>query len=547
MNAADLLFIAPLAPLIAAMLAFAAPLTVVRGALIAAALPGILAGLLAGGETLRAPGLLFGMRLGLDPALGAAMAAVAAVWGLAALHGSERGTDTPAARRYALCFALAMTGQMGAFVAHDLATFYAAFACLSFAGYGLVAQAGSAAALRAARIYVGFVVLGELALFAAFVMIAQAQGGTLMLPGESGVAPPALAWWLLAAGFGVKAGIVPLHAWLPLAHPVAPVPASAALSGATLKAGLVGLMALAPMTLGAPEGFGLLLMALGLSGAYGGAALAALQREVKTALAWSSVSQMGLAAALFGAAHAGLADPAQATTALGLFIVAHALAKAALFLGVAPGLARRASLALLLLPALSLTGAPLTAGYAAKAAAGGAITDDLLKLGIDVAAYGTALAMARALLLMARREPGNAAPERAAALAALVLALGALPLAGASAMPADPLALLKAAAPALLAAALTWAALHWGAVAPPRAHVDPMAPFRPAAVLFKALTYRAGRAMDMIVAMQIQTAALAARLVERLDRAQRRHSERRVWQDAALAMGVIGAALLAAG
>jgi formate hydrogenlyase subunit 3/multisubunit Na+/H+ antiporter MnhD subunit len=544
-NPANLLFLAPMAPLLAAVLALGAPLTFVRGALIAAAIPGVLAGLLAGGQTMAAPGLLFGMQLGLDAALGPAMAAVAAVWGLAALHGSERGTDTPVARRYALCFALAMAGQMGAFVAHDLATFYAAFACLSFAGYGLVAQAGSAAALRAARIYLGFVVVGELALFAAFVLIAQAQGGALPLPGDTGIAPPALAWWLLAAGFGVKAGIVPLHAWLPLAHPVAPVPASAALSGATLKAGLVGLMGLAPVTLAAPQGFGLSLMGLGLLGAYGGALFAVLQKEVKTTLAWSSVSQMGLATALFGAAHAGLADPAQTVTALGLFIVAHALAKAALFLGVAPGIARRASLALLLLPALSLTGAPLTFGYSSKAAAGAAITDSALKLALDIAAYGTALAMARALVLLARRDPGGRAAERGAALTTLVLMLGILPLLGAKVIPSEALALAKAAAPALVAALLGWLVLRSRATLPPWLATDPMAPYRPFAALLGALANGVEWAMAGIIGLQAEAASFTARLGDHWNRDPKLRPERRIWRDAALAMAVVGAALLA--
>jgi formate hydrogenlyase subunit 3/multisubunit Na+/H+ antiporter MnhD subunit len=474
-----LLFAAPLVPLAAAALAFAVPAGLVRVALALAALPGVAAGLIVAGAAapvrIAAPGFLFGAEVGIEPALGWPMAAVATVWGLAALHGLASGEAGPAARRYALCFGIAMAGQMATFVARDLASFYVGFAALSFAGYGLVAHRGGAAATRAARIYVAFVVFGELALFAALALIAAAQGGGLATPLDAGIAPSALAYWLLAAGFGVKAGLAPLHAWLPLAHPVAPVPASAALSGATLKAGLVGLLLFAPVA-DAPAGFGEALLTLGLIGGFGGAALAALQRDAKTALAWSSVSQMGLALALWGAAASGRAAPEAAAAALALFIVHHALAKAALFLVVEPGMPRRLALAVAALPALSLTGAPLTLGYAAKAATGAALGEGPLAMVFAAAAFGTALAMARALWLMAAKpaEPDNlrALAVVSAAVALLVAAPAAL---GAGVIPKDPAGAGIAAAPALVALALAAALSRLGVQPPGFATADPVA------------------------------------------------------------------------
>ena len=58
---------------------------------------------------------------------------------------------------------------------------------------------------------------------------------------------------LLLAGFGLKAGLVPLHVWLPLAHPAAPMPASAVLSGAIIKAGIIGLIRFLPRGGALPE------------------------------------------------------------------------------------------------------------------------------------------------------------------------------------------------------------------------------------------------------------------------------------------------------
>jgi L-aminopeptidase/D-esterase-like protein len=104
---------------------------------------------------------------------------------------------------------------------------------------------------------------------------------------------------LLLLGFGLKAGLVPLHVWLPLAHPAAPMPASAVLSGAIIKAGIIGLVRFLPFEAGAP-GWGIALGALGLFGAFYAVAFGVLQRNPKTILAYSSVSQMGVVMAALG-------------------------------------------------------------------------------------------------------------------------------------------------------------------------------------------------------------------------------------------------------
>jgi hydrogenase-4 component B len=542
-----LLALAPVAPLLAALAAAAAPLRAARWALVAAAAPALAAGLFAAGSSLALPGLLLGAQLRLDAAFGAALGAVALVWLLAALHGvGGDEADAPRARRYLFCFALAMAGQMGAFLAADLATFFAAFATLSFAGYGLVAHKESAGALRAARIYVVFVVLGEMALLTAFLLIA-AQTGGLAPPALSGVAPPAAAWWLLAVGFGVKAGLVPLHPWLPLAHPVAPVPASAALSGATLKAGLWGLLMFAPPTLPAPAGYGAALLGLGLLGGFGGALLAALQRDAKTALAWSSVSQMGLALGLFGAAAAGLAAPEAAATAIGLVILHHALAKAALFLGVESGLPRRVTLALLGVAALSLTGAPFTLGYAAKAAFEAAIGDPTLTTLFSAAAFATALAMARALRLIAARPPSTADPAKAAALLIAVGALAAAPVALDAEFGGFGL---KAAAPALLLVALLGVAAVSRApadgAAPGWAVADPMRPLAWAASLGGAILRIVASAPERVEALAGAALARFGAALGPLLAPREEPDERGYWVSAALGIGIVGAGILVA-
>jgi formate hydrogenlyase subunit 3/multisubunit Na+/H+ antiporter MnhD subunit len=144
---------------------------------------------------------------------------------------------------------------------------------------------------------------------------------------------------LLIAGFGIKVGVPLLHMWLPLAHPVAPVPASAVLSGVMLKAGLLGWLRFLPLGAHAMPETGAVLMGAGLAAMFLGVAAGLAQREPKVLLAYSSVSQMGFMTLGVGA---GLSAPALwplLLPAVGLYALHHALAKSALFLGV--GLIRR--------------------------------------------------------------------------------------------------------------------------------------------------------------------------------------------------------------
>ncbi|WP_114965813.1 complex I subunit 5 family protein [Alkalilacustris brevis] len=263
---------------------------------------------------------------------------------------------------------LTLAGNLGVFLAQDIITFYVAFAAVSLAAYVLVVEAASKEALRAGRIYLTLAVLGEACLLAGFT-IGAAAADTLRIEDMRAALPQAplggLAGWLLLAGFGLKAGLVPLHIWLPLAHPVAPTPASAVLSGAIVKAGVIGLI------LFLPPGTGLagVLVTAGLFGAFAAALYGLSQANPKAILAYSTISQMGLVMALIGAALTAGSGMEQA----GFYAFHHGLAKAALFLSVgvvagAAGGRRVAALGLAALAALSVAGAPLSGGALVKAA-----------------------------------------------------------------------------------------------------------------------------------------------------------------------------------
>lgn len=404
---------------------------------------------------LRGDWLILGIELGLDPVARLFLAFTAVLWiaaGAAARHWMR---DDPRATAFGICFLLAMTGNLGLILARDALSFYAFFALMSFAAYGLVIHDRGAAARSAARIYIAFVVAGELALFAGLALVAG-QAGSIMLADMRGVVPSDMAALLLLAGFGAKLGLVPLHFWLPPAHGAAPVPASAVLSGAMIKAGLYGLMVTLPLGQAALPEPATMLLSVGLVTIFAALLLGVQQQNAKAVLGFSSVSQMGILALGLGAAL--LAPEAwQAILPVLVFLATHhALAKGALFLGVgAVGVqqtarARALVMVAMLVPALVLAGLPGSSGALGKEALKSALAEGSdtwlpwLVLALSLSGMATTLLMARHLHLIWRTRPKAPAgiPAEAAllpflTLAALAVALPALwPwLAGVSARP----------------------------------------------------------------------------------------------------------------
>ena len=178
-------------------------------------------------------------------------------------------------------------GTTVVFTAGDTATFYLGYGLMSFAAYGLVVNSRTTEALRAGRVYIVLAVLSEGAVLAALLLI-TAIGGPLVEDAPRAVAESdhtALIVALLLVGFGVKAGTLPLHVWLPLAHPAAPPAASAVLSGAMVKAGLMGWLRFLPLGEADLPGWGLALVVVALAGAFLAVPAGELQNEPKVVLA----------------------------------------------------------------------------------------------------------------------------------------------------------------------------------------------------------------------------------------------------------------------
>ena len=356
----------------------------------------------------QAPWLLMSVSLALDPARQILLGMAAALWliaGLAAVPMAGRAR----AAIFTGFWGLTLAGNLGVFLAQDVVTFYVAFAAVSLAGWFLVVQERSAEALRAGRVYIALALVGEVCLLMGLMIGAQAAGDLAVAPVRAALAERPLAVALLIVGFGIKAGLVPLHVWLPLAHPAAPVPASAVLSGAIVKAGLIGWLTFLPAGAAAGDA----LVALGLLGAFGAALWGLTQRNPKAVLAYSTISQMGLMAMLVGAGGA-------AREAAAFFALHHGFAKGALFLlagavMAASGRLRIAGLIAAGLVALSVAGAPLSGGALAKAVAKPALPD-ALTMALSLSSVTTALVLAWFLRCLAATPPA-AVPGKARAVA----------------------------------------------------------------------------------------------------------------------------------
>lgn len=342
-----------------------------------AALPALILSLwLPAGTVLELPWLLLGSQLAFDITARVFLFFTSLLWLAAGIYSAGYFSEALLRARFFIWFLLAMAGNLGLILAHDLVLFYTLFTLMSFASYGLVVFDRSQEAFRAGRVYIVLVVLGEVMLFAAFVLAARAAGGIDFASVQAALAAAASSNWIIGLvllGFGIKAGVIGLHVWLPLAHPVAPVPASAVLSGAMISAGVLGWLRVLPLGDVALPGWGGAMIVAGMAAVFYAVFVGLLQRNAKTVLAYSSVSCMGVMTTAVGL---GLVAPdswSLILVALLIYALQHGLAKGSLFLGVDMSTTSPASngqhyllLTGLLLPVLSLTGAPLTSGMIAK-------------------------------------------------------------------------------------------------------------------------------------------------------------------------------------
>ena len=221
--------------------------------------------------------------------------------------------------------------------------FLFAWECMSLTSFFLViTEYDLAEAVEAGWTYLLATHLGAAFLFA-FFLSAGALSGSLefasfQVLGQLSLPVASVFFLLLLIGFGSKAGIFPFHVWLPDAHPAAPSHVSALMSGVMVKTAIYGLLRLSAFLPAGPAWWGGLLMAIGIVGALFGIAMAALQRDVKRSLAYSTVENIGLILLALGFWMQSRANGHHVAAAFALaggliHLLNHALFKSLLFMG----------------------------------------------------------------------------------------------------------------------------------------------------------------------------------------------------------------------
>jgi multicomponent Na+:H+ antiporter subunit D len=257
------------------------------------------------------------------------------LWTLSSLYAIEYMSKSHAHGRYNIFSLLSLGGMMGVVFTGNLFTLYIFFELLSVASAILVFHEETPEAMKAGFKYLFLGIAGGLILLFGIIMTYDIAGTgdlTMIGIGLQGSRWLPFIFWSFIIGFGVKAGMFPMHIWLPSAHPVAPSPASALLSGVMIKAGAYGIFKTVYNIIGHTDivrsHMGLIapLLILALITIFLGSACAITQTEIKKMLAYSSISQIGYV--IMGVA---LLSPRGIVGAL-FHILAHALMKGTLFM-----------------------------------------------------------------------------------------------------------------------------------------------------------------------------------------------------------------------
>ncbi len=335
--------------------------------------------------------------------------------------------------RFYLFLLLTFGATMGVFLSADLYTTFIFFEIMSFTSYVWVAQEENAPSLRAALTYLAVAVIGGLVMLMGLFLVyhelgtlemarllpaareylktavesgnvitntvtggadglvsGASEAGTSVLASGSAIAMTLAgrrgllyaAGACMLFGFGAKAGAFPLHIWLPKAHPVAPAPASALLSGILTKTGVFGVLVTTSGLFLHDKTWGSLILAIGVLTMFGGALLAVFSIDLKRTLACSSMSQIGFI--LVGVGMQCLLGEENALAVHGtlLHMVNHSLIKLVLFMAAGVifmnthsldlneirGYGRKKPLlkAIFLVGALAIGGIPFFGGYISK-------------------------------------------------------------------------------------------------------------------------------------------------------------------------------------
>ena len=311
---------------------------------------------------------------GVDDVSGIFLAPVLLISGLGSIYGLgywKQGEHPRNGRRLRLCWGLLTAGMMLVVLARDSVLLLMAWEVMALAAFFLVSTEEQKKEVREAGwVYLVATHVGTLCLFGFFALLHRASGTFALWPSlanEMGSGTKAALFVLGVVGFGLKAGIMPLHVWLPGAHANAPSHVSAMLSGVMLKMGVYGVVRVGGLLAQPPGWWGATLLIAGMISAVGGIAFASGQRDFKRLLAYSSIENIGIIVMGIGLALAGRSMGRGDLVVLGmggalLHVLNHSLFKPLLFMGAGAVLHAARTREMDLLGGLG-RGMPKTAGF----------------------------------------------------------------------------------------------------------------------------------------------------------------------------------------
>lgn len=261
-----------------------------------------------------------------------------AIWFIATIYSKEYFQQDRNRNRYYLFMLLTEGATMGIFLSADFFTTFIFFEIMSFTSFVMVMHDETKEAMRAAHTYLAVAVLGGLVTLMGLFMLYQKTGTLQMDLLQQFMAQQTdkSAFYgigvLVFFGFAAKAGLFPLHIWLPNAYTLAPAPASALLSCLLTKTGVFGIMMITAKIFFHDAPWGNFMLILGMITMLMGAILALFSINLKRTLACSSMSQIGFM--MVGIAMQGILGEHNALAASGtlLHFINHSLLKLVLFL-----------------------------------------------------------------------------------------------------------------------------------------------------------------------------------------------------------------------
>lgn len=260
------------------------------------------------------------------------------LWLIVIIYSKDYVSRKPKSERFYAFLMITLGSTQGIFLSGDLLLLFLFFELMSFASYVLVIHDETPNVMQAGRLYLYMAIGGGLVLLMGLFMLFY-EFGTLEIHALSRLVHSlSTTKYVIAAliisGFGVKAGMFPLHIWLPEAHPAAPSPASALLSGVLIKGGAFGIFVTALSIFKHDELLGLSIVIMGTITMLFGGLSAVFQTNAKRILAYSSISQMGFILTGIGLALYFGPHGIVAYTGTIYHILNHAFFKAGLFLAI---------------------------------------------------------------------------------------------------------------------------------------------------------------------------------------------------------------------